>query len=971
MTNQEEFLRFVLPADTNFKSIWVRAFDAKKAEFFFGKGSLDIAELMAMARFFDGLKQDVYVALASQREVIPPTPGKKWAKALRKQPNLVNLQTFFLDIDVNADGSKPDAYATQGDAATALMTFCADIGLPAPSLLVDSGSGGLHVYWRLDKPLAIADWLPIAHSLASATRLKGLKCDAQCTVDSARILRVPGTHNYKRATIGKVTMTKPGQSYAVEVMKAALDPFALRVAASGGLSKAGINSDLSAGVGSNFPPIGFDEIANAGCALFYDLLDTEGATLTGQPLWNLAALACTFDHEPVDMLHGISRGNKDYTFGSAQQMIERKLAERQAKPQLGWPHCREFNLVASQCATCPFLADDKTPFHLVLEQRKQDVISDPANLPHPYSREPETGHIKGLAKFNGAKEATYGVIMPYPAYDAGIWTSADSPFLVFKSVVSGKERFIQLPLSQVVSTSECVRVLAGQGIMIAAQCHSSVRDFMTAWSDQLQKLQQVVKADSLGWNDAMSFAYGESVYMPNGTTKPAFYGDDSIIRTYSPKGSLADWQGAAKIITDQKRPELEVIVASAFAAPLVKFASGDAVLLSAYSRESGIGKSTAMKIGQAVWGHPVTGMNGLDDTENAVMKKVGDLGHLPLYWDEIKTKGQQDKIVSIAFSLSQGKGKARLTKDIKSALVRSFSTMFITASNDSLVNIVLRGTKGTAAGVYRVFEIVVPPAQGKSPFYMTHVQNVVRDLDSSHGHAGQVYAEYLGKHGSAVKAAVSSMQGDLEQALGMEPQERYWAATMATLLVGAAIAVHLKLVDFDLEAMKRVLVETFTTMRSRINRDVEQMAGKLDIGELLDALLSSIQTKHLLVTDTVLGGPGRPAENKIYNIDMGARLTEVWAQLGLKDNVLRVKQSNFKDWLHEKEYNVAQVIDMLERHNNMQGPHYRTLGSGTALTGVIDRSQTRCLDIEVPPSFSSQSVPSASSDLPGSSTPAS
>src|SRR5207342_3396676 len=112
----------------------------------------------------------------------------------------------------------------------------------------------------------------------------------------------------------------------------------------------------------------------------------------------------------------------------------------------------------------------------------------------------------------------------------------------------------------------------------------------------------------------------------------------------------------------------------------------------------------------------ITGLNGLDDTENALIKKVSDLGNLPLYWDEIKTKSQREKLVSIAFSLAQGKNKARLTKEIKSAKIRSFSTMFVGASNDSIVNEVLRGTKGTAAGVYRVFEIVVRPAIGPSPF---------------------------------------------------------------------------------------------------------------------------------------------------------------------------------------------------------------------------------------------------------------
>jgi hypothetical protein len=65
------------------------------------------------------------------------------------------------------------------------------------SLFVGSGTGGFHVYWRLDEFLAPAQFEPIAEALARAALSHGLKIDAQCTVDICRVLRVPGTRSFK------------------------------------------------------------------------------------------------------------------------------------------------------------------------------------------------------------------------------------------------------------------------------------------------------------------------------------------------------------------------------------------------------------------------------------------------------------------------------------------------------------------------------------------------------------------------------------------------------------------------------------------------------------------------------------------------------------------------------------------------------------------------------------------------------
>ena len=78
----------------------------------------------------------------------------------------------------------------------ALASFLKPVGLQ-PSIIVKSG-GGIHIHFTLSRALTRNEWEPHAHSLAEAGKRHGLKADYQVTIDSARLLRIPGTQNNKQ-----------------------------------------------------------------------------------------------------------------------------------------------------------------------------------------------------------------------------------------------------------------------------------------------------------------------------------------------------------------------------------------------------------------------------------------------------------------------------------------------------------------------------------------------------------------------------------------------------------------------------------------------------------------------------------------------------------------------------------------------------------------------------------------------------
>lgn len=136
--------------------------------------------------------RDIYLCLSLQSQTRLNKRGR--VVAARSTLNALALKAIWLDIDVK---EPPKGYATIDDATNALNDFCKAMDLPPPNALVFSG-GGLHVYWINDTPLSPEEWKRYAEGLKAAAIKFGLKCDAGCTTDAARVLRVPGTFNYKK-----------------------------------------------------------------------------------------------------------------------------------------------------------------------------------------------------------------------------------------------------------------------------------------------------------------------------------------------------------------------------------------------------------------------------------------------------------------------------------------------------------------------------------------------------------------------------------------------------------------------------------------------------------------------------------------------------------------------------------------------------------------------------------------------------
>lgn len=101
------------------------------------------------------------------------TPLTRRARRSGKAGGTLPARCCWVDIDEPAHLARLRAFAHR------------------PHLVVYSGSGGAHAYWRLADPLAVEDLEAANRKLAVH-----LGADAAST-DRARIMRLPGTHNHK------------------------------------------------------------------------------------------------------------------------------------------------------------------------------------------------------------------------------------------------------------------------------------------------------------------------------------------------------------------------------------------------------------------------------------------------------------------------------------------------------------------------------------------------------------------------------------------------------------------------------------------------------------------------------------------------------------------------------------------------------------------------------------------------------
>ena len=222
-------------------------------------------------------------------------------------------------------------------------------------LLVVTG-GGLHAYWLSDRVLTVEEWQPYADGLKDAAKTAGLKFDAACTGDAARVLRVPDTLNFKYDPPRRVRLLQSGlcnglrHDFAAVFGKILSEPKATRPGnkIADPLPDSEIAeafktipvTPLAEGIELRRLPAAAARTDPPRMRLAAGGLSRPAATDFDEPQWNLTTLIATSLKDGHELAHKFGNQHSTYTEASTDKKWAEKISARAANPKLGWPQCK-------------------------------------------------------------------------------------------------------------------------------------------------------------------------------------------------------------------------------------------------------------------------------------------------------------------------------------------------------------------------------------------------------------------------------------------------------------------------------------------------------------------------------------------------------------------------------------------------------------------------------------------------------
>ena len=198
-------------APSGFMTVWAKNQTGSITRWFDLSEADALHQAQRAAIDLDTRGYDVYFSTCPARSSGENGTGKARIKAA----DVACVPAFFMDIDTLLDGSKLGKRLPAGvtEAVAALDA------LPCPPTICVSSGHGVHAYWVLREPMAIAspqdlesvkkNLRSFADAVATATGISD--CDAHAS-EPSRVLRVAGTHNHKGGQLLPVEVIERAQS---------------------------------------------------------------------------------------------------------------------------------------------------------------------------------------------------------------------------------------------------------------------------------------------------------------------------------------------------------------------------------------------------------------------------------------------------------------------------------------------------------------------------------------------------------------------------------------------------------------------------------------------------------------------------------------------------------------------------------------------------------------------------------------
>lgn len=742
-------------------------------------------------------KRDVYFALASFLE-----PGRRTVE------NALYVRAAFMDIDCGPN----KAYPSKKAAALALQDFLETtaLGRLGTPWIVSSG-GGLHVYWPFTENQPIDAWRPVAENLKRLAKAHGLNIDMTVTADAARVLRVPGTTNWKlKDTPRPVEIRTVSEAFRFEdfaqAVREKLNGSAYEPATTLNLpGKAPKRIETAASIklavdsSTAFKTILDRTVAGTGCGQLahYLLHAAEDGT---EPLWRgLLSIVkvCSDADKYVGKLSDLHPYAPDRT---AQKLREIKGPYACTKLDSENP---------GVCPSCPHWGKITNPLALGRELQtdnaeREITVSEPdAATPIVLTRpEPPKGFVYGRSggvyavktslDAEGIEVPSNVMVVPYDFFALDILNTNGEHTVHMLAMRPEGPSQITFPQKVVVSKDETVKALASQNIIAVygAGNDKNLYDYVRACTERMSSDKKSIRVpSSCGWQDDETFVYSGKIYSGVEATPVPMPGLENITANTAPTGSLDGWRAVMNLLVKKELWDILALSMVGFGAPLMRYTGLNGLTFHLGSTESATGKTLTLQLAASVWGHPDHYRVQVGTSDVAMQQRLGLLRNLPLITDEITSKNRKDFewFPGFLLSMTEGRGKERMESGANKERLNlsTWSSLALMSSNTHVTDYLTGARKHASEGELRRL-LEMPMATVLT--WERHEIETLKTLQNNYGVAGHRYVQWLVQNQATAKDVVQKLYSQLCTEFEASNDERFWMAGVAAMVAGGVLA---------------------------------------------------------------------------------------------------------------------------------------------------------------------------------------
>ena len=818
-----EFLAAVLPPP-GFGYYCTAELSSKKKQHVFTE---DIGGIDAQAQQWLSAKQDVYFALATFNE-----PGS------REAANAEYLRSLFIDMD---------GYETKQAAAQALNNFLESTGLDAfgTPWIVGSG-GGLHCYWAFDTPVTVGIWKPVAERFKRLCKERGLVIDMTVTADAARVLRVPGTTNFKKKyptprPVRLLATSTPIEfgafAEALERLHPAAAPQAtpqptLDLAGTRPASAPSVSTvKLMENTTTRFKNILQRTSAGDGCAQLAYFV--ENAAQEGmEPLWRgwlSQAKQCADGERAAIWLSQLHPYDPD-------RMQQKLAAIKGPYPCVKFDGenpgvctgCKHFGKITNPLALGRELiaATQAKEVELIVEgaeETETETIKVMRPLPpkgYAYGANGGVFADRIVEEADGTKRKQQVMLLPYDLFVVDL-LHKDGEHIVHMVATRDKRAVdVLMPQRYAVSKDECLKTLAQQNVLSAfgSGNDKNLYEYVRACVEDASTQKQAIKIPAqYGWQEDGSFVYSGRVFFQNGGSRTMPMPDlSNVTRVTRGHGTLEGWRKMPLMLIRRGLFDHLAMGCIGFGAPLMRFTQMNALTFHAGSTDSGTGKSLALNLLNSIWGHPIRYRTGKGTSPVTMQQRMGNLNSLPFTSDEITHKSRQDMewFPGFVFDASEGQGKEKSEAHHNRERINnvSWSTLVLLTSNTHMHDYMSGVRDHTSQGeLLRMLEWIPEVKLNWSP----DEEDAIKALWENYGVVGETYVRWLVQNEATAREVTLRTIARLKQDWKMSGDERFWAAGCGAVVAGAILAssTHANIIDLPVAEIIKSLYKLIEKAR--------------------------------------------------------------------------------------------------------------------------------------------------------------